>query len=75
MRIFRQNGSLMIESDRQRAGNMERPSGMQNRIPSGEAPSGSEGLFERIVTGHEARRCGLPSKRNDKKHVVAIDKP
>lgn len=51
-----------------------RPSGMQNRIPSGDTPSGSEGLFERIVTDHEARPSSLTSKGNDKKHIVAIDK-
>lgn len=65
-------GQLLTEL----AGNLTfgRPSGMQNRIPSGEAPSGSEGLFERIGTDHEARPCGLASKSNDKQHVIAIDK-
>jgi len=50
------------------------PSGMQNRIPSGHTPSGSEGLFERIGADHEARPSSLASKSNDKQHVVAIDK-
>lgn len=47
---------------------------MRNRIPSGNTPSGSEGLFEGIVGHHEASPCGLTSERNDKQHVVAIDK-
>ncbi len=51
-----------------------RPSGMQKRIPSGDTPSSSEGLFERIGTDHKARPCGLASKSNDQKHIVAIDK-
>lgn len=51
-----------------------RPSGMQDRIPSGDTPSSSEGLFERLITDHEARPSSLPSKRNDKQHIVAIDK-
>jgi hypothetical protein len=84
MRVFWHNGSLMIKPEGERegqlltelAGNLKfgRPSGMQNRIPSGDTPSGSEGLFERIATGHEARPCSLPSKSNDKQHVVGIDK-
>jgi hypothetical protein len=84
MRVFWHNGGLMIEPENERegellielAGNLSfgRPSGMQNRIPSGDTPSGSKGLFERIVTDHEARPSGLTSKRNDKQHVVTIDK-
>jgi hypothetical protein len=84
MRVFWHNGALMIEPEGEResqlltelAGNLTfgKPSGMQNRIPSGETPSSSEGLFERIGTDHEARPGGLTSKRNDKQHVVAIDK-
>jgi len=50
------------------------PLGTQNRIPSGEAASGSDGLFEASIAYHEARPSSLPSKRNDKQHVIAIDK-
>jgi hypothetical protein len=84
MRVFWHNGGLMIEPENKReeellielAGNLSfgKPSGMQNRIPSGDTPSGSEGLFERIGTDHETRPRGLTSKSNDKKHIVAIDK-
>lgn len=49
------------------------PLGTQIRIPSGEAASGSDGLFEAVITYHEGGPSGLPGKRNDKKHVIAID--
>jgi len=84
MRIFWHNGALTIQPESEREGQLlgelsqnlkfGRPSGMQNRIPSGETPSSGEGLFERIVTHHEARPSGLTGKRNDKQHIVAIDK-
>jgi len=51
----------------------DKPSGMQNRIPSGEAALGSDGLFEAVVAYHEARPSSLSGKRNDKKHVIAIN--
>jgi hypothetical protein len=50
------------------------PSGMRRHIPSGEAALGSDGLFEAVSTYHEASPSGLAGKRDDKKHVVAIDK-
>jgi hypothetical protein len=84
MRVFWHNGALMIEPEGEREGQLltelaanlkfGRPSGMQDRIPSGDTPSSSEGLFERLITDHEARPSSLPSKRNDKQHIVAIDK-
>jgi hypothetical protein len=49
------------------------PLGMQVRIPAGEAASGSDGLFEAVIAYHEARPSSLSGKRNDKKHVVAIN--
>lgn len=49
------------------------PAGTQVRIPAGSAASGSDGLFEAVITYHEARPSGLPGKRNDKKHVIAIN--
>jgi hypothetical protein len=51
----------------------ESPLGMQNRIPSGEAASGSDGLFEAVIAYHETGPSSLSGKRNDKKHVVAIN--
>jgi hypothetical protein len=53
---------------------IEMKEGMQGRTPSGEAASGSDGLFEAVSTYHEASPGGLSGKRDDKKHVVAIDK-
>ncbi|MGB6883759.1 MAG: hypothetical protein WBE10_06910, partial [Candidatus Acidiferrum sp.] len=50
------------------------PLGMQGHIPSGEAVLGSDGLFEAVSTYHEASPSGLTGKRNDKKHVVVINK-
>ena len=51
----------------------DRPLGMQERIPSGEAALGSDGLFEAVIAYHEAGPSGLTRKRNDKKHVIAIN--
>ena len=53
---------------------IEMNEGMHGRIPSGEAALGSDGLFEAVSTHHEASPGGLSGKRDDKKHVVAIDK-
>ncbi len=82
MRVFWYNGALMIEPEGEResqlltelAGNIKfgRPSGMQNRIPSGETSSGEE-FFDRLVANHET----VPRSTSDshhKKHVVAINK-
>jgi hypothetical protein len=84
MRVFWHNGTLMIEPEGEREGllleelskNLKfgRPSGMLNRIPSGESTSGSDGLFESVVANHEARPCSLPGKRDNQQHVVSIDK-
>jgi hypothetical protein len=82
MRVFWHNGALMIEPESDRegqlltelAGNIKfgRPSGMQNRIPSGEASSGEE-LLNRLVSNHETvPRCTADS--HHKKHVVSINK-
>jgi hypothetical protein len=58
------------------AGNISfgRPSGTQNRVPSGTASSGSEELFNNAAVGHEASPSSFTGKRHDKQHVVAIDK-
>ena len=82
MRVFWYNGALMIEPESERegklltelAGNVKfgRPSGMQNRIPLGEASSGEE-LLNSLASDHKA----VPSStrnRDHKKHIVAIDK-
>jgi len=84
MRIFWHNGSLMIEPESKREGDLlaelaenlklGRPSGMQNRIPCGDTPSGSEGLYGALITHHEAGPSGLTSERNDQQHVIAINK-
>ena len=49
------------------------PEETRSRIPSGEAASGSDGLFEAVVGHHEACPSGLPGERDNEKHVVAID--
>jgi hypothetical protein len=51
----------------------ERPSGMQERIPSGEAASGSDGLYEAVIAYHEAGPSSLSGKGNNEKHVIAIN--
>lgn len=83
MRVFWHNGALMIEPEGERegqlltelAGNLKfgRPSGMQNRIPSGTSASGSEQLLDAVVGGHEASPSSLTRKRHDKQHIVAIN--
>jgi hypothetical protein len=83
MRVFWHNGALMIEPEGERevglltelAGNLKfgRPSGMQDRIPSGETPSGSDGLFKGVVADHEGGPSGLTRKRHNKQHIVAIN--
>jgi hypothetical protein len=51
-----------------------KPSGTQPRIPSGEAASGSDGLFEAVVLYHQTSPSSFPGKGNDKQHVIAINK-
>jgi len=51
----------------------EKPFGMRELIPSGEAALGSDGLFEAVIGYHEAGPCDLSGKCNDKKHVIAIN--
>jgi hypothetical protein len=84
MRVFWHNGALMIEPEGERegkllvelAGNLKfgRPSGMQNRIPSGDTPLGSEGVLERLTGNHQSGPSSLSRKTNDKQHVVSINK-
>ena len=71
MRVFCHNGELMVASENKQK--KSRPSGMQNRIPSGEAASGSDGLFEAVIAYHETCPGGFSGKRNDKQHVIAIN--
>lgn len=83
MRVFWHNGGLVIEPESEREGQLltelaenlkfGRPSGMQNRIPSGCSSSSSEELFNAVVGDHETSPSCLTSKRHDKQHVVAIN--
>ena len=83
MRVFWHNGALMIEPEGEResellielAGNLSfgRPSGMQNRIPSGEASSGDE-FLQRVSGNHDVVPSNLPRKLDNKQSVVSINK-
>lgn len=64
----------VIRSDvRQDYAEPKMPLGTQLRVPPGHSASGSDGLFEAVIAYHETRPSSLASKRNDKKHVVAIN--
>lgn len=52
----------------------DRPSGMQDRIPSGSSESGSDGLFELLVGNKETRPSSLTVKSNHQQKVIRIDK-
>ncbi len=67
----KREGQLLTEL----AGNLKfgRPSGMQNRIPSGEASSGDE-FLERVTGNHDVVPSNLPRKFDNKQSVVRIDK-
>jgi hypothetical protein len=83
MRIFWHDGALMIEPENDRkvkllaelAANVkfESPSGTQDRVPSGESLSGSDGLFEAVVAYHERCPGRLTRKTHDKQHIVVIN--
>jgi len=47
--------------------------GMQDRIPSGQAASGSDRLFEAVITDHQASPSSFPSQSKDKQHVIRIN--
>ena len=85
MRVFWHNGALQLLPETQREGQLlaelsenvkfEKPPEMQNRTPDGESESGSETLFEAIITNHQARPRSLAGQRNHKQHIVGINKP
>ena|SRR5713226_7545811 len=49
------------------------PERMQERTPSGDCPSGCDGLFEAISGYHQRGPSRFPGKSNDEQHVIAID--